>query len=209
MKIIKSNIDSSENVLPFIPLRDMVIFPTMIKSFFVGRKESIIAIEKSKELYNNNLILITQKNSKVEKPDITDLYEVGVVGKILEVHPTPDKNVIKVTVQGLTSCEIININKADDFYDAQYIPKEPIYIEDLKKVETLFSIIIKEFKNYLELTKSPLDVLKNLERLSNHLEFFNTIISNLSASTENLITILEDNRIDFYFSKLAEIIYEY
>ena len=77
MKIIKSNIDSSENVLPFIPLRDMVIFPTMIKSFFVGRKESIIAIEKSKELYNNNLILITQKILKLKSQILLTYMKLG------------------------------------------------------------------------------------------------------------------------------------
>src|SRR4030042_5819175 len=111
MKILKKNIfeDKINDIeYPLIPLRDMVIFPGMLKSFYVGRNESIEAINLSISAYNKNIFLATQKNSTIENPGKNDIYEVGIIANIKEVNSGYDKNILKILIQGLERDEIIN-----------------------------------------------------------------------------------------------------
>ena len=71
MKILKKDNSFSYNTLPIIPLREMVIFPNVIKTFYVGRKESITGIEKAIENFDSKVFLVTQKSSNINNPGIT------------------------------------------------------------------------------------------------------------------------------------------
>ena len=69
---------------PVLPLRDIVVFPQMIVPLFVGREKSINALEISMS-ENKDIVLVTQKASKIEDPKPKDLYSVGTVCKILQL----------------------------------------------------------------------------------------------------------------------------
>src|SRR5271157_2917840 len=104
MKILKNNIfnnKKNENEYPLIPLRDMIIFPGMLKSFYVGREESIEAVNLSNTMYDKMIFLATQKSSNIDNPSINDIYKTGIIGKIKDVNIGPDKNIIKILVEGL------------------------------------------------------------------------------------------------------------
>jgi len=66
--------------LPLLPLRDIVIFPDMIVPLFVGREKSVVAIEKvmKDDKKEKNVLLVTQKESQVDDPTSTDLYNIGI-----------------------------------------------------------------------------------------------------------------------------------
>ena len=78
--------------LPLLPLRDIVVFPSIVIPLFVGRDKSIIALNES---MNNNkkIILATQKNSEVDDPKKTDVFMYGCEGKILQLLKLPDGTV--------------------------------------------------------------------------------------------------------------------
>jgi ATP-dependent Lon protease len=89
---------NSFTLLPFIGLRDMLIFPYTTKPFLVGRKSSVSAIESALQS-NQKVFLVLQKNPLVENPRVEDLYRIGVIGKITQSVRLPNGN-IKLIVEG-------------------------------------------------------------------------------------------------------------
>ena len=70
--------------LPLVPLRDVVIFPGVVTSLFVGRDKSIKSLQTAMES-DKSVMLVAQKNSSQENPKVKDLYEVGTVSTILQL----------------------------------------------------------------------------------------------------------------------------
>ena len=75
--------------LPLVPLRDVVIFPGVVTSLFVGRDKSIKSLQTAMES-DKSVMLVAQKNSSQENPKVKDLYEVGSVSTILQLIKLPD-----------------------------------------------------------------------------------------------------------------------
>ncbi|MEG1704822.1 MAG: LON peptidase substrate-binding domain-containing protein, partial [Niameybacter sp.] len=70
--------------LPLIPLKGLTIFPNMIIHFDVGREKSVKAIEAAM-LQDEELLLVTQKDTKLDEPGSTDLYEIGTIVKVKQI----------------------------------------------------------------------------------------------------------------------------
>ena len=90
--------------LPLLPLRDIVIFPSMVIPLFVGRDKSISSLN---EVMKNNkkIILVTQKNSEVDDPKKTDVFTYGCESNILQLLKLPD-GTVKVLVEGFKELKL-------------------------------------------------------------------------------------------------------
>lgn len=86
--------------LPLMALREVVIFPYSLTSLFVGRETSIKAIESAITDYGKMICLVVQQKADADIPDPDDLYEVGLVSRILQSLQLPD-GTIKVLFEGL------------------------------------------------------------------------------------------------------------
>ena len=86
-------------IIPVLPLRDIVVFPHMVAPLFVGRKQSVNAINNVMN-GDKKILLIAQKNSEVDNPSTRDLYNFGTIAKVLQLLKLPD-GTIKVLVEGL------------------------------------------------------------------------------------------------------------
>src|SRR5579872_2007142 len=91
--------------LPLVPLRDMVVFPSMMAPFVVGRKASIQALEATLATNEKRIFLATQRDPKVDDPTMTEIYNVGVIATVVQNLKLPNQNV-KVMVEGLSRAEI-------------------------------------------------------------------------------------------------------
>lgn len=197
MKILKTydNITIRENEYPFIPLREMVIFPSMQKSFYVGRLESIQAVEISKKFYNNFVFLATQKNPDLDNPHENEIYSVGVLAKIIEEKRGPDPKILKLIVTGIergTIKEFITENNIKKVL-IEKIDKQNKEEEIDIKTESLLEHIIKEFKRFSLLAKIPNETIKNIVNNSENIDsFINSVMPMLKSSIENQIAILEE-----------------
>ena len=69
---------------PLLPLRDIVIFPSMVVPLFVGREKSIRALQEAMKA-DKTIVLITQKNSEIDDPSSKDLYQFGCLSKVLQL----------------------------------------------------------------------------------------------------------------------------
>ena len=90
---------------PLLPLRDIVIFPSMVVPLFVGREKSIKALQEVMKL-DKSIVLVTQKNSEIDDPKGQDLYQFGCLSKVLQLLRLPD-GTVKVLVEGEKRVKII------------------------------------------------------------------------------------------------------
>ena len=145
---------TTESKKPLLPLRDIVIFPSIVVPLFVGRKKSIKALEEVMKS-DNSVVLVTQKNSEVDDPGEKDIYSYGCLSKVLQLLKLPD-GTVKVLVEGLARVKILEIE--DDA--KKYLSCKTQIIEADKENEehkVFASILIKKFEKLSSLNKK--DVL--------------------------------------------------
>ena len=108
---------------PLLPLRDIVIFPSMVVPLFVGREKSIKALQEVMKS-DKSIVLVTQKNSEIDDPVGKDLFQYGCLSKVLQLLKLPD-GTVKVLVEGEKR---VKINKYEE--NAYYLTCEVEIVED-------------------------------------------------------------------------------
>lgn len=138
--------------VPVMPLRDLVVFPTMVIPLFVGRNFSIRAVEES--LKRDRLIfLVLQKDKSIEFPTAEELYEVGTIAHVVRSAPI-EENRLKILVQGIKRARLLEYKQTGDYYTAKVQPLEEVELDP----ETLSS----EVKAYIRSVKEQLDTAVSL-----------------------------------------------
>ena len=182
--------DTKSNNLPVLPLRNIVVFPNMVVPLFVGRDKSINALEQVMDK-DQELLFLSQKNSEVDDPSETDLYEIGTKGKILQLLKLPD-GTVKVLVEGITRCKVKNIKFSSDFVNAE--------IEELPKNETISDTIIalgrsvvSKYETYANINnKTSSEVLTSVKDIENEDKLADTVASQIAINIQEKQKILEE-----------------
>ncbi len=106
------------DILPLMPVRDIVIFTDMLLPLFVGREKSVLAVEEavSKDGF---IFLATQKETGVENPKPDQIYEIGTIGRVLRMLKLPDGRV-KALVQGVAKARIIQYTRKKSLYRVRH-----------------------------------------------------------------------------------------
>lgn len=189
--------------LPLLPLKDVVIFPHIVVSLFVGRKSSINAVMQSLGA-NKEIFLVTQKNSKDDKIDFSKLYKVGIVAKILQMMRMPDGSV-KILAEGQYRAKISKFikSKKKDEFDMVDIEKLAKFNEKSLVTKANYRAILNNFNKLTKLSeKIPNDMSKILIDLDDYERFANIVISNLDFTVKERQKLLESNTIKSIFAKL-------
>jgi len=182
--------DTKSNNLPVLPLRNIVVFPNMVVPLFVGRDKSINALEQVMDK-DQELLFLSQKNSEVDDPSETDLYEIGTKGKILQLLKLPD-GTVKVLVEGIARCKVKNIKFSSDFVNAE--------IEELPKNETISDTIIalgrsvvSKYETYANINnKTSSEVLTSVKDIENEDKLADTVASQIAINIQEKQKILEE-----------------
>src|SRR5450432_2342890 len=124
------------DVLPVLPLKDLVIFPFIIVPLSVSREKSINAVDQA--LAENRVIMLTaQKDFQNEDPGEEDLYEVGTVAIIMRMLKLPDGR-IRILIQGLSRCRVDSIQGGGEYVKGKITPiSEPLAPDNSLEVEAL------------------------------------------------------------------------
>ena len=96
----------AKSIIPVLPLRDIVVFPNMVAPLFVGREQSVKALNHVM-IGDKKIFLLSQKNSKVDNPNKENLYSVGTIAKVIQLLKLPD-GTVKVLVEGLKRVKILD-----------------------------------------------------------------------------------------------------
>ena len=195
---------SSETKKPLLPLRDIVIFPSIVVPLFVGRKKSIKALEEVMKS-DKSVVLVTQKNSEVDDPTEKDIYSYGCLSKVLQLLKLPD-GTVKVLVEGLARVKILEIE--DD--TKKYLSCKTKIIETDKENEehkTFASNLIKKFEKLSTLNKKDVsDFTKGLKSLKNANQLADNICSNLNIQIFEKQALLETIDLKKRLEKIYELI---
>ncbi len=195
---------SSENKKPLLPLRDIVIFPSVVVPLFVGRKKSISALEEVMKS-DKSIVLVTQKNSEVDDPQAKDIFSFGCLSKVLQLLKLPD-GTVKVLVEGLNRVKINEINNENKKYLSCKIEK----IERDKETEEnkLYALnLIKKFEKLSSVSrKDSMDFVKTLKSLKDSEHIADNISSNLNISIADKQFLLELGNLKKRLEKIYEIL---
>ena len=174
---------------PLLPLRDIVIFPSMVVPLFVGRDKSIKALQEVMKS-DKSIVLVTQKNSEIDDPESKDLFQFGCLSKVLQLLKLPD-GTVKVLVEGEKRVKIVKHNNEKE----NYLTCEVEVVEDenvSKDLELFATGLVKKFEKLQILSKKDLNEgSNNLKNLKNPSHIANNISANLNIQIFEKQELLE------------------
>ena len=176
--------------LPLLPIRDAVVFPSMILPLFVGREVSSHAIETAIE-GDRLLALVTQRDPEVDEPGPDDLYAVGVVGMIMRMMRLPDGR-LKVLVQGLAKIRVTQYLRTEPHIDVavEALPAEPAASFSVE-IEALVRGVREKLEELLPLKHLPPEILAVTSNVDDPGRLADLVASNLRLRVEEAQEILE------------------
>jgi ATP-dependent Lon protease len=165
-------------ILPLIPLRELVTFPSAIIPILVGRERSINALRYSKEYYNSFIFLSVQKNQITESPEPHEVAEIGIIARI-ERSAEQENGSFRVIVHGLERARLDRFLKKDQYFLVSVSTLEEIVEKDRNFFE-LARDLIAIFEEYISLKKVKLHgIIAKLEanRISEITDIISSVIN--------------------------------
>src|SRR5262249_1192106 len=138
------------DVLPVLPLPDVVMFPYMIAPLFVNRERSAKAVDQALA-ENRMILLVAQKDPNVDDPKPDDLYDFGTVSVIMRMLKLPDGRV-RILVQGFSRAQVESFNESAPYIKAKVLPK----------TETQVTAVTPELEALIRNVKSTLEKMVSL-----------------------------------------------
>ncbi|NWF37909.1 endopeptidase La [Mariprofundus sp. NF] len=178
-----------EDILPVLPLRDIVVFPHMIVPLFVGREKSVKALEDVMGS-GKRIVLLAQKDAQHDDPGIDDLYQIATIGNILQLLKLPD-GTIKVLVEGGERICIDEMFVEGDFLRARFSPMQEIS-DDEQELDAVARSLINKFESYVKLNKKlPPEVMVSVSAVDEVDKLADTIAAHLNLKIEEKQELLE------------------
>jgi len=175
--------------LPLLPLRDIVVFPSMVLPLFVGRDKSITALN---EIMKNDkkIILVTQKNSEVDDPKKNDIFAYGCESNILQLLKLPD-GTVKVLVEGNKRVKIVDFKDDEKFITCKFEHQN----DQLTKNEDLTTLSLTAIKRLEKLSsinkKLSTETINNIKQLKDASKIADNIASHLNMTITEKQQIFE------------------
>ena len=175
--------------LPLLPLRDIVVFPSMVLPLFVGRDKSISALNEVMKK-DKKIILVTQKNSEVDDPKNTDVFIYGCEGNILQLLKLPD-GTVKVLVEGHKRVKILDFKDDEKFLSCEFSYQN----DEIDKNEDLMPLALTAVRRLEKLTtvnkKISNETIQNIKQLKDPSKIADNIGSHLNSTISEKQQIFE------------------
>jgi ATP-dependent Lon protease len=184
-----SELTDQLQVMPVLPLRDVVVYPHMVIPLFVGREKSILALEEAMA-GNKHILLVAQKSAAQDDPEQDDVYRIGTVANILQLLKLPD-GTVKVLVEGTKRAKIIHFLPNEKFFSAQISLLETPRLDE-RETEVLSRSVLNQFEQYVKLNKKvPPEVLTSLAGIEDSNRLADTIAAHMALKIDEKQKILE------------------
>ncbi len=176
-------------LLPVLPLRDIVVFPHMIVPLFVGREKSVRALEAVMR-DDKQILLVAQKNAAQDDPQPDDLFQIGTVSTVLQLLKLPD-GTVKVLVEGGRRAEIAGFKETQTHFEA-YASTIEEEIGQPQETDALARTVVGQFEQYIKLNKkiAP-EVLVSINQIEEPAKLADTVASHLSLKIPEKQELLE------------------
>ena len=193
---------SKTDFIPTLPLRDIVVFPSMIVPLFVGRDKSIRALNEVMKA-NKKIILVTQKNPEVDDPNEEDLFSYGCESKILQLLKLPD-GTVKVLVEGIDRVKVIECKNEKEYLtsNTEVVKDKVGSKEDLLAFSTA---LVRKLERLTNLNKKiSSELMTNLKNFSDPSKIADHISAQLNISIFDKQKLLESIELKVRLEKLME-----
>ena len=175
--------------LPLLPLRDIVVFPSMVIPLFVGRDKSISALNEVMKK-EKKIILVTQKNSEIDDPKKTDVFMYGCEGNILQLLKLPD-GTVKVLVEGTKRVKILDFKDNEKYIICDYTTYNDITNED-EDLYPLAATAVRRLEKLSSVNKKlSTETISAIKQLKDPSQIADNIASHLTATISEKQQIFE------------------
>lgn len=190
--------------IPLLPLRGLIVFPSMVLHLDVGREKSVTALEKSM-MGEQTIFLTTQKKVSIDDPEPKDIYKIGTVAKIKQMLKLPN-GTIRVLVEGLYRAEVIRYVEQDEEFLVEINEIEDIHGDEAEE-EALMRALLRQFSNYIKISRRITEeTLATVSDIDEPGRLADMIASHLSLKLKDKQRLLETNDIVDRMEKLLELI---
>ncbi|HJM15278.1 MAG TPA: endopeptidase La [SAR86 cluster bacterium] len=193
--------DIKDKEIPLLPLRDVVIFPSVVTPLFVGRDKSITALQAAMA-GEKQIMLVAQKSAQEDDPKLEDLYSIGTLSTILQLIKLPD-GTLKVLVEGnkRASIESLKSEEGFDTVKVKSFDAEP----ESEEIKHYLLTLKKQFQEYVKLTKKATpEVLNTVNAIDSVSRLTDTLVGHLSIDIGQKQEILETRSLSDRANKILE-----
>ncbi|NQX69574.1 endopeptidase La [Paenibacillus alba] len=175
--------------LPLLPLRGLLVYPSMVLHLDVGREKSVKALERA--MVDDSMILLcSQSEINIEEPSKEDIYRIGTIAKVRQMLKLPN-GTIRVLVEGVLRAEIVEYLANDEYYEvtAKELPEQEITDPE---IDALMRTVLNQFENYINLSKKVTpETLAAVSDIDEPGRLADVICSHLSLKIKDKQDILE------------------
>ncbi len=197
MELVKTNENAGEqelkipDILPVLPLPDVVVFPYMIAPLFVNRERSARAVDQSLS-ENRMIMLVSQKDPAVDDPKAEDLHQFGTVSLIMRMLKLPDGRV-RILVQGFARAKVEYFDETQPYLAAKVVPRvEPQVVPDSVELEALIRSVKAAVEKAVSLGKNlSQDLVAIVSNLDEPGRLADLVASNLDLKVDRAQQVLE------------------
>ena len=193
--------DIKDKDIPLLPLRDVVIFPSVVTPLFVGRDKSITALQAAMA-GEKQIMLVAQKSAQQDDPNLDDLYSIGTISTILQLIKLPD-GTLKVLVEGNKRASIESMKSEEGFDSVKVNTLEEE--QETKDIKHYLLSLKKQFQEYVKITKKATpEVLNTINAIDSVSRLTDTLVGHLSIDIEKKQEILEAQTLTERANKILE-----
>lgn len=179
--------------VPLLPLRGLLVFPTMVIHLDVGRDKSVAALEKAM-MEDQIIFLVCQKKASIENPEHKDLYNVGTLVEIKQMLKLPN-GTMRVLVEGKKRADIVRYIDNDDYLNVE-VKELKDQNGDINTEEALMRSLLKQFAQYIKFSKKlNEETLATVADIEEPGQLADIITSHLSLKTKDKQDLLERSNI--------------
>lgn len=190
--------------IPLLPLRGLIIYPSVVLHLDVGREKSVEAIEKVM-MDDNRIFLSAQKEVALEEPGESDIFNVGTISMIKQMIKLPN-GTIRILVEGEKRARISAFKRTKDFFEVEVDEVEDDESVDIE-TQALMRQVLDQFNGYIKLSnKVTPEILATVSDIEEPGRLADIIASHIALKIKEKQSILETIDVKERLRKLADIL---
>jgi len=194
----------TKRTLPLLPLRGLLIYPTMVLHLDVGREKSVRALEKAM-VGENLILLVSQVETHIDDPEPDEIFNMGTVARVKQMLKLPN-GTIRVLVEGLNRASIVQYVETDDHYVVEVEELEEPTESD-PEIDALMRAVLHQFEAYIKVSKKiTQETLASVTDIDEPGRLADAISSHLTLKIKDKQSILEAVDVKERLEKLLKIL---
>ncbi|WP_233269475.1 endopeptidase La [Alteribacillus sp. YIM 98480] len=191
--------------IPLLPLRGLLVFPTMVLHLDVGREKSVQALEQSM-VDDSEIFLTSQIDLSVDEPDEEDMYHIGTLAKVKQMLKLPN-GTIRVLVEGLERAEIKRFLDQKDYFEIEMAVLNEEENGNDSEEQALMRNVIEQFEQYVNISKKVSnETLQSVQDIAEPGRLADIVSSHLPLKVSEKQTLLETVNVRDRLMRILEIL---